>query len=438
MNRILNYILRIILLTSISVSAVSNTAFVNVTVIPMDSNTVHEAYNVIVKDDRITAVGPKDDVEIPDGMPVIEAGGKFLIPGFAEMHGHLPDINNSPRFAEHVLFLYVANGITTVRGMQGAAGQFELRKRVMDGELIGPTLYLAGPSLNGRRIDSPIQAANIVRQQKAAGWDSLKIHEGLTMEEYDAIVRTAKETGIRFGGHVPNDVGIFAALVKGQHTIDHMDNYLDDLDAVHGPVSAAQLQRAVQANRASGAAIVPTQALWKILYNQYNHDEVTQYPEIIYMPKQTVQRWLDQLARLQGGTIIRQKGDNAVRMENRDRLLKAFDENDIPILFGTDSPQIFSVPGFSIHHEIDAMKNAGLSDYAILRSATAAVGNYYAEYDSFGTIESGNRADLILLNSNPMEDASRVRDLAGVMVRGNWLSAEMINKKLEAIADSYR
>jgi imidazolonepropionase-like amidohydrolase len=415
----------------------ADTAFVNVTVIPMTSNTAHSGYTVLVQADRIVAMGLKEQINVPEGMTVIDGTGKYLMPGFTEMHGHLPSVIDTPQQAKNVLFLYVANGITTVRGMQGAEGQFEIRNEVNKGELIGPTLYLAGPSLNGNRVESAEHGEQLVREQKAAGWDSLKIHEGLTVDEYDAITRTATELGMRYGGHVPNDVGAFMAMEKGQNTIDHLDNYLDDLDAIDAPITDIQVARAVNATKVAGTAIVPTQALWKILYNQFDREAISNYEELIYMPKDIIEAWFDRL-KIAGESVIRRRGDAATRVANRDRLLKAFSDNGIPIMFGTDAPQIFSVPGFSIHHEIEALQNAGLSDYTILKAATASVGDYYKTYDSFGTVATQNRADLLLLNSNPLEDARRIKDLAGVMIQGRWISKSKIDDGLTEIAASYR
>jgi len=418
-------------------AVVAEKAFVNVTVIPMTGKTSLDNQSVVVKGDRIVAVGPVTEVKIPSGTRVIDGTDKYLIPGFAEMHGHLPGADDPPEYTRDVLFLFLANGVTTVRGMQGAPGQLELRERIRNGEITGPTLYLAGPALSGKTVTTREEAIRMVREQNAAGWDSLKIHEGIPPAAYEAITKTAHSLGMRFGGHVPNDVGIFTALARGQHTIDHMDNYLDDMDAIYAPVTAQQIERAVNATLAAGTAVVPTLALWKIIYNQVDHDIVLNYPELSYMPQRVLDRWIERLQQMGDGVTIRRKGDSAVRVANRDVLLKAFSDTGVPVLFGTDAPQIFSVPGFSIHREIEAMKNAGMSDYAILHSGTAAVGNYYSDTDFFGKIEEGARADLLLLDSNPLADVRHIRDLAGVMVRGNWLDKKTIDSRLGTIHSAH-
>ena len=120
--------------------------------------------------------------------------------------------------------------------------------------------------------------------------------------------------------------------------------------------------------------------------------------------------------------------------ENRRRLLKRLNDAGVTILMGTDSPQMFSVPGFSIHREMQYMQDAGLSPYEVLKSGTKSVGEYFRNNDAFGTVGVGRRADFILTNSNPLDDVANVADRAGVMVRGRWLSEEMIQQRLEEIA----
>ncbi len=163
------------------------TAFVDVAVIPMDSERVLSGHTVLVRGDRIVEVGPAGSVEVPAGADRIDGSGKYLMPGLSEMHGHTPGGNASGEFREQVMFLYAANGVTTVRGMLGLPGDLDLKARTNTGEIWGPTLYLAGPSFNGNSVTSPEQAAERVWTQKREGWDHLKIHPGLTVPEYDAL-----------------------------------------------------------------------------------------------------------------------------------------------------------------------------------------------------------------------------------------------------------
>ncbi len=407
-------------------------AFTNVTVIPMDRERTIANQTVVVRGDRIVAVGPAASTAVPRGARVVTGRGKFLLPGLAEMHGHVPPPNAQAQAVEDVLFLYVAGGITTVRGMLGAPGQTELRARVARMELVGPTLYLAGPSFNGNSVNSAEQAERMVRAQKEEGWDLLKVHPGLTRDEYDAMARTAKQVGIRFGGHVPQDVGLLHAIEMGQETFDHMDGYIEHLRGFEGPLDPAALADAVQRTRAANAWVVPTSALWETLLGVTPLEELTAFPELRYMPRSTIEQWTSiHRNRLASPQLDRAASSRAAA--NRIALLGALHRGGVRILMGTDAPQQFSVPGFSIHRELRKMRESGLSPYDILVTGTRNVGAYFATSDSFGTIAPGQRADLLLLDADPLRDLENLNRRSGVMVRGRWLPEATIRQRLAEI-----
>jgi imidazolonepropionase-like amidohydrolase len=409
------------------------TAFTDVTVIPMDAERREPGHTVVVQGDRIVAVGPSASVQVPQGARRIDGRGKFLSPGLAEMHGHVPPPSASAQTTEDVLFLYLANGITTVRGMLGAPGQLELRRRTNTGALLGPTLYLAGPSFNGSSVSSPEQAAQMVRAQRAEGWDLLKVHPGLTRPEYDAMARAAAEEGVRFGGHVPEDVGLMHALRMGQETFDHVDGYTEYVGGGDTPVDAAKLDEAVRLTREAGAWVVPTMALWEVLYTTLELDSLRAYPELRYATAQQLQSWVN--AYDQRRADPQYDAASARRLiEARQQVLAALHRGGAGILMGTDAPQQFSVPGFSLHREFPRMRAAGMSPYEILATGTRNVGIYFQRSDSFGTVAVGRRADLLLLDADPLADVAALQRIAGVMVRGRWLPREQIQAGLEAIA----
>ena len=418
-------------------SAAGTSAFVDVTVIPMDGRRPLPGQTVVVRGDRIVAVGPSARTAVPTGAVRIEGRGRYLIPGLAEMHGHVPPPNAPAQLTEDVLFLYVANGITTVRGMLGAPGQLALRERTSRGEVIGPTLYLAGPSFNAQSINSPEEAVRKVREQKAEGWDLLKVHPGLTRPEYDAMARTAREVGIRFGGHVPAEVGLMHAIEMGQETFDHLDGYVEHLRGDQGPIDPAQLADVVRRTRAANAWVVPTMALWEVLGGVPELDSLTAFPELRYMPAATVAQWTElHRRRLADPQLDRARARQTIA--NRMLVLKALSDGGVRVLMGTDAPQQFSVPGFSLHRELLRMRAAGMTPEQILASGTTRVGEYFAKSDRFGAVATGQRADLLLLDANPLADVANLTRRAGVMVRGRWLPESEIQQRLAAIAARHR
>ncbi len=413
------------------------TAFVDVNVIPMDAERVLTGQTVLVRGDRIVAVGPAAGIHVPDGALRIDGAGKYLMPGLSEMHGHTPGGNASDTFREQVMFLYAANGVTTVRGMLGLPGDLELKAKTNTGEVWGPTLYLAGPSFNGNSVTSPSQAADRVWTQEREGWDHLKIHPGLTVAEYDALAAAAAQAGIRFGGHVPADVGIRHAILMGQETFDHLDGYMEEAGGIRGPMDSARLEELFALTIGARAWVVPTMVLWEVgVIGLGDPEALAAYPEMRYWPPQGVEGWKNRLQAVQARDAwdVEQARRHA---SNRTRLLGMMNEAGVGILMGTDSPQMFSVPGFSLHRELAAMAEAGMSPYEILVSGTRNVGEYFQGYDTFGTVAAGRRADLILTNANPLDDVANVADRAGVMVRGVWKSEEEIQQGLAEIAASF-
>lgn len=426
-------------------------AIVAATVLPMDSERTLSDHTVVVKDGRIAAVLPAAEVTLEPGTPVVAGEGRFLIPGLAEMHGHLPGANSPPALTEDVLMLYVANGVTTVRGMQGHASQLVLRDRIDAGELIGPRLIVGSPSMSGR-VETPEEAVRLVREYHEAGFDLLKVHEGLSPETFAALAAEARSLGIPFAGHVADEVGLFAALEGGHDTVDHLDNFVEALipeearqgmEALRGiaglseRVDLERLPTVIEAFVTSGAGAVPTIVLWEsgILPTRPSSELRAERPEIRYMPEETVARWTEAV----DSGLERYGVENTERIAAlRREILGALNAAGANILLGTDSPQIFSVPGFSIHDEAVSYVEAGMTPYEVLESGTRSVAEHVARGGrlaaDFGVIAPGNRADLVLLDANPLENIGATRDIAGVVAGGRYLSAADIADALEAIA----
>ena len=333
-------------------------AFVGVDVLPMTEPGVPrviENRTVVVTDRRIASMHPADEVEVADGTEVVEAEGMYLMPGLAEMHGHLPGPRTVQSDARNLLFLYIANGVTTVRGMQGERSQLGLRARIARGQSLGPRLFVGSPSMTGGRVATPAQGAQLVREYNEAGYDLVKMHEGLSPDVFDAVAATAREAGLPFGGHVPDAVGLRHALGSGQVSIDHLDNYVEALVPAEDPPAAADglfgvgalldqvdmalLPELVDATRAAGASVVPTMVLWEtVFFGDRSAAELrAARPEVRYMPPETVEQWervVDE--RAAAGDPETNRRVAALRR----RILQALHEGGVPVLLGTDSPQI--------------------------------------------------------------------------------------------------
>ena len=432
-------------------AAPGTVAFTNVAVLPMDREGVLENQTVVVVGQEITEVGPADEVRLGRGATVIDGAGRYLMPGLAEMHAHVPPGDDPPREAvEDILFLYVANGITTIRGMLGSAYQVPLADEIERGEVLGPTFYVGAPSINGNSAPDPAAAERLVRAHAEAGYDLQKIHPGVSRETWDHMVEVADEVGLTYGGHVPTDVGLVHALETGMSTVDHLDGYVQavappgvfeqvnageiDLEGLIGGVDDARVDEIVALSREHDVYVVPTLYLWENLYGTEDPERFLSLPEMRYVSAQQRDAWRRQA--LNRG-VAGSPEALAAFFELRDRILKDLSDAGVGILMGTDSPQMFNVPGFALHRELDEMEETGMSRFEILRSGTVAVGEYVRDHlgrdDSFGTVAPGQRADLVLLGSNPFDDLDNLNDRVGVMVRGRWVSREQIDEGLAAL-----
>lgn len=425
-------------------------AFIGVTVVPMDSERHIVDQTVIVRDDHIAEIGPAEDVAVPEGAVRIVGEGRYLMPGLAEMHAHVPPDPDATQWTEDVLFLYAANGITFARGMLGAPHHLALRERLADGEIVGPRLYTSGPSLNDNSVATPEDGARMVREQHAAGYDFLKIHPGLDRARYDAIVAAANTHGISFAGHVPADVGIEHVLEAGQVTIDHLDGYMallmSDGSAATDPgffglnqAGAADfglIAAAAERTRAAGVWNVPTDSLIRhIMMPSPTTDELMARPEMRYVPAAMRAAWRQ--ARTQAHADPSYETAPIERyLEARALLILALNEVGAGLLLGSDAPQWFNVPGFALHRELSYLVDSGLSPYEALATGTRNVAAFL-DSDDFGTVVIGNRADLVLLDGDPLADIGNAGRIAGVMSNGRWLSSADIDAGLAAIAVRY-
>jgi hypothetical protein len=426
-------------------AAAQTVAFENVNVIPMDRERVLEAQTVVVRDGRIAEIGPATKITVPAGAIRVNGSGKYLMPGLAEMHGHLT-ANYLPEAAKaDVLFLYVANGVTTVRAMLGSPEAITTREAIAAGKFIGPKLYVAGPAVNGKVASTPEDAARIVREQKKAGYDLIKVLGGMPPANYAALMRTAQEMKIDVGGHVPGEVGVIGALNARQRSIDHLDQYIPALKLAPDTSREEEERRITEIaalTAKSGTWNVPTMYLWDLFHNAETGEALrTRLTETRYLPRSMIEEWVkSKNGRLRppndtpsgvGGF-----GQTGLRvMELRRKIFRALKAANAPIALGTDSPQMFSVPGFSTHRELKLMVDElGYTTYQALESGTLKVAEYFGATGETGTVAPGKRADLILLDGNPLGDITNSERRAGVVVNGLWLPEAEIRKRLEAIA----
>lgn len=373
-------------------------AFVGVDVIPMDSGIVLVDRTVLVRNRRIELVDLRSEVAVPDGAKQIDGSGLFLMPGLADMHVHL---------REEDLPAYLASGITTVRNMWGHEAIRDMRERIAAGILAGPTVYSTSPGIDGppakwpftQIVETPAEAQATVDRLVGEGWRMLKVYQDLRPEVYAAVVMAAERHGVSFMGHVPHRVGLREVLLSGQSSLEHLGGYDVALGGARGTtgwlnMDPAKIPQVVTWTWEAGAYVCPTLAVVKLLTRRNSP-----------------------------------AAEAAVVEENRRLLVGALHRGYVPILLGTDSGIDLVAPGTSLHEELLELTAAGLSPFAALAAGTTVAASFLGEQDEFGAVREGLRADLLLLEGNPLEDVRAASDPVGVMVNGDWY----VGNALEAL-----
>ena len=433
--------------------------FENVTVIPMDSERALTDQTVVVRDGRIAEIGASTSVQADADALLIDGRGRYLTPGLAEMHAVLPSEDDPLRtlVLEETLFLYLANGITTIRVMEGSPYQLDLRRALAEGEIFGPTLYLGSPSSSSDFDADPDALRAMLRAYSEAGYDFLTVDSGLSPALWSGLVEEAQELGISYSGRVPAEIGILQAIEDGISALTHLDGYLeatrlDELSRAAAEVEvleATDSQKLIALARATaeaGVYLVPAQYLsnhragWnRLVGGLAEADSVLALPEFRYITLAQRDAYDIAAGGQWDGRIPEAAAAHAMW---RQELLTALAGSGSMILMGTDSPELFNVPGFAVHREIPLMVEAGMSPYEVLQSGTTNVARYVEEYlgqsPDFGTITEGNWADLLLLGENPLESVAALQARVGVMVRGTWLPEAEIQERLGEIANRYR
>lgn len=422
-------------------------AITNVSVIPMDRERVLTNQTVVVRDGRIASVGPAAGGAVPAGATVVDGRGKFLIPGLAEMHAHVPGGQAPPDVVDRVLSLFVLNGVTTIRSMLGDPEHLPLRAQIASGERLGPRLIASGgPSISGNSAATPAAAMQLVRDQKAAGYDLIKIHPGVSRAAFDSMAATARQLGIPFAGHVPLDVGYHRALEARYSTIDHIDGFLEAMLRDGAPVTSAQSQffgvnlvehldeakivPLARATKAAGVAIVPTEGFLVGRYGTLSADSLLARPEMRYWLPNQVANWANDKRTVDAQVPAAAR---ARFLELRRKAIKALHDEGVLLLLGSDAPQLWDVPGFASHRELGYYVDAGLTPYQALATGTINVARFFGWEAESGTIAPGKRADLVLLGANPLTDIDNVSRVEGVMVNGRWLGREEVDRRLSAL-----
>jgi imidazolonepropionase-like amidohydrolase len=427
-------------------------AFVDATVITMESPDVLEHQTVVVEDGSIVAIGP--GIAVPDGATRVDARGKFLLPGLHDMHVHVDGTRG-------MLTSFVSAGVTTVRNMAGNPRILALRGRIARGELLGPTIVSAGPFVDGARprwegsdiVKTPADAERVVADQADAGYDFIKVYNGLTIAAYDAVAEAAHGHGLRIAGHVPSAVPLDHALAHEQASIEHLSGYARAIERADSPVrkrntTTSTIKRWIYADPAKIteiAAQTARHAVWNcptlvtsVVYGELWRGH-TPVADLDTVSPDWRARWdpTHSPKKLQRAVRAAMEQAHEKTLETELAIVRALAAAGAPLLAGTDTPNPYVVPGASLHQELALFVEAGLSPYVALRAATIDAADFLGEAHG-GRIVVGARADLVMLSANPLADIHALDQIEGVVVRGTWLGPDRLRELHDELVAEYR
>jgi imidazolonepropionase-like amidohydrolase len=410
-------------------------ALVNVNVVPMDRDTVLAGQTVLIRDGLIGQVGPSSRVSIPAGTTRIEGRGKYLMPGLADMHVHMV----GPRqFQEELLKMYVVNGVTTILNMRGTPEHLALRADIRAGRVFGPDMYTVGRYVNAPFFVTPDSVEQEVVAQKRAGYDFIKMHGELSREAYARLNAVGKREGIRIIGHAPRTLGIDVVFAERQYALAHGEEFLYDTTGSSRDADLPKFEpRIPELTRkmvASGVWLMPNLTAYRIIgLMAKDLSAILARPEMKYLPAVARAGWGPET-----NVYTRRFGPEKApgifaRHALLQKLTKAFDSAGVKLLVGTDGFNTGVVPGWSAHDELQELVDAGLSPYHALRVATANASTFLGSSPCIGQVRAGCVADLLLLDANPLTSIGNTRRIAGVMVRGRWLSRQELDRLLASM-----
>ena len=450
----------------VSAATEKTIVFVHVNIVNSDSGTVESDRTVVIENSRIETIGESSKVRIPKNAEVIESNGKFMIPGLWDMHVHWYDADYLP--------LFIANGVTGVRLMWGIPKHHQWRKEIEKGKMLGPHLLIASTIMDGPNPVWPgsISVSNVSKAREAVATarkekaDFVKVYSRLGREEYFAIAEECQKRNLVFCGHVPNAVSAREASEAGQKSIEHLTGILMSVSKMEQELRK-QLETQKQEPENSAMHERPVKELEKEktaaeLVDSYDATKATQLfadfvknktwqcptltmltskayisdpkfiddPRLKYMPPSLRSSWN---SKRNSRSSKSKREDYAIAKpvyENLMEVVESMNQAGVRFLAGTDTFNPFCFPGFSLHDELELLVHAGLTPAQALQAATRNAAEYSNKLDSFGSVEKGKIADLLVLDGNPLEDINNTRKISSVIYGGKVFDRAALDQML--------
>lgn len=406
----------------------------NVNIIPMNKDTVLVDKMMYIKEGIIHKIA--DSIDISD-VTVIDAKNKYVSPGLIDMHVHLWD--------RYELGLYLSNGVTAVRNLWGMPMHLRIKDDIDKDKIIAPIFFSTGPKLTGPEfigddnlnLTSPEEAKEKVMSYKKRGYDFIKTYYGLTPDIYDAVIEQASISDIDIVAHPSHKVAYSYHLHPQIKSIEHTEEIVQQ--PLQFDLSMDKLQPIIDSiSMAKHVSFCPTLVVFNNIYQMMIDDSILDSESMAYMnplikmvdSKNQYDRWYN--AKQQDSSVVeRIEGQHNFHL----KIISKLHEAGVEIICGTDSGIGVTAPGFSIHQEFEFYKEAGLSNYEVLKTATVNASKTHSIMNDLGTIEEGKVANLIILDKNPLEDISVFRNPSTVFVKGRKLDKETLRSFEEKAFD---
>lgn len=434
-------------------------AITNVNVIDATGSPVQPGMTVIIQNGRIVNIGKSAKLKVPGNARVVDAHGKFLIPGLWDMHVHTIFGDWIPGGKEVSLPLFVANGVTGVRDMGGDLDTLlQWRSQISGGTILGPRMIISGPMLDGPKSHFPSsisiatadEGRKAVDDLKAKGVDFIKVQSYITREGYFAVSSETKKLGMTLVGHVPDSIRAREAIDAGQKSIEHLtgifegastqeDKFISGsskgpriyLDTYKDALATALISQMAR----NHTWLVPTLAWergqWLIDDIDYSHDPALKYAPDSWQHKSWPSFTKGILAELDTDEVsVRRRF-----VQKEFEIVYAMHKAGVPIMAGTDTAAAVAVlPGFSLHTELEYFVQSGFTPMEALQTATLNPAKFLGLQNELGTVEKGKRANLVLLEANPLDDIKNTRKIAAVVLNGRLLDRAELDQILAQVA----
>ena len=399
--------------------AIGDLAITHVTVLTMNQPTVLRQQTVLIHQGVVRSLGPTAKVKLPRGTVVLDGTGKYLLPGLVDMHAHLPGKEGTAHDLTTYFRLQLAAGVVALRSMRGEDAQLRWRDSLRRTAALVPRLYLGSPVFNRDKSYSARKGRVLLARYQASGYDFAKYLGGLTVPQYDSLLTDAHQLGFKVAGHAPAS-GVRGAVAARMASIEHIEAFIRAYQQ-----DSVQLQQMARQMAADHLFTCPDLYWYEVNWLQYPLDYLQHLPGLAYVSPPVRQEWQEwwtaqnqQLppAGLPQFTAALRTYGQAFRLLHKAGVQFLISPGDGP----------FVVPGSGMAEELGLLVAAGLTPYEALRAATYNAAAWFGEQNHWGTIAPGQRADLVLLEANPLEDIGHIRRVSGVVLNGRWLPVSQL------------